>query len=535
MQAYVATLTGALSQEELRSIEAFRRHKHTAILAILFTDIVGSTRATEQLGEEVYSRLRHLHDELFMRIMGRDDAGTVVKQIGDSFLCVFAEPSVAVERAVEFQRALHSNREHLSSGGYTIKVRIGIHLGQVAVENSLQEDVFGSHVNRAARIESAASAGQVLTSLSVQENTVGWLKTHKASNIGQAAYGKARLKGIDEPVELFGFFPSELPPPMVPQLIRKQRGRKLAWYAVGSICILVLATSLFRSGLIGSAKPDPPDTLGPIYVQFELDPLARSHAAGLVDTIAFKESFMRQSIGALYPYRVIDEEALSASLASKGQLYQRHSITGFVGSEYFRDTLGLGGVLLVSPKSDSGVKGDSVRMQLELDMYYKKSPSISGRNLVFTSTSMDHSIGPLVQTMYMSTKAWTIQARVLAVQNEQLTFRLDSGAILVKGTPLRFMREYKGVMGQRQWSESIWAKLAFQRTQDSCAACLASLLTDSVEMARQEPRPEAAFAYGINVSGKVLTLYDTTGTAMWKRTTGYPDRPQPGDLLYLDY
>lgn len=530
-----ATMTGALSQEELQSIETFRRHKHTAILAILFTDIVGSTRATEQLGEEVYARLRHLHDELFMRIMGRDDAGTVVKQIGDSFLCVFAEPSVAVARAVEFQRALHGNREHLTSGGYTIKVRIGIHLGQVAVENALQKDVFGGHVNRAARIESAASAGQVLTSRSVQENTVGWLKTQKGSNIDQAAYGKARLKGIDEPVELFGFFPSELPAPAVPQLIRKQRSRKLALYTVGSICTLALFILLFRSGITGSAKPDLPATLGPIYVQFELDSLARSHAAGLVDTIAFKETFMTQAIGALYPYRVIDEEALSASLASKGQLYQRHSINGSIGSEYFRDTLGLGGVLHVSPDKYLAVKGDSVWMYMELVMHYDKSPSIAGKNMVLTSTSMDHSIGPLVQAMYMSTKAWTIQARVLVVQDEQLTFRLDSGAILVKGTPLRFMREYKGIAGQRQWSERIWAKLAYHRTEDTCAACVVSLLTDSTEMARQEPRPEAAFAYDINVSGKVLTLYDTTGTAMWKRTKGFPDRPQPGDLLYLDY
>src|SRR4051812_32074122 len=121
----------SLSTDEINKIEEFRRAKQTAVLAILFTDIVNSTHATETLGEQTYCKLRHIHDELFTRIMSKDSSGRIIKEIGDSFLCVFAEPSTAVLRAIEFQRAIHSNRENLTVRDYTLKVKIGIHVGQV--------------------------------------------------------------------------------------------------------------------------------------------------------------------------------------------------------------------------------------------------------------------------------------------------------------------------------------------------------------------------------------------------------------------
>ncbi|MBK7112908.1 MAG: adenylate/guanylate cyclase domain-containing protein [Flavobacteriales bacterium] len=132
----------------------------------MFTDIVGSTGAAEAMGDQAYSRLRHVHDELFKRTITRDGAGTIIKQIGDSFLCVFrthcgraARCGVPTGRAREqgepYGRRVHAHGAH------------GIHLGQVAVEDALRPDVFGRHVNMAARIEALATGGQVLTSRSV--------------------------------------------------------------------------------------------------------------------------------------------------------------------------------------------------------------------------------------------------------------------------------------------------------------------------------------------------------------------------------
>ncbi len=148
--------TFLLQPTEIEKIEQFRRSKRTAVLTILFTDIVGFTQFTEDAGETTSSEYRHIHDDLFIETVTKDGSGEIVKQIGDSFLAVFAEPSTAVLRALEFQKKMEENKERLTYNDYTLTVRIGIHLGQVSIEDSIQPDIFGRHVNRASRIDSAS-------------------------------------------------------------------------------------------------------------------------------------------------------------------------------------------------------------------------------------------------------------------------------------------------------------------------------------------------------------------------------------------
>ncbi|MBK7103118.1 MAG: adenylate/guanylate cyclase domain-containing protein [Flavobacteriales bacterium] len=190
--------------------------------------------------------MRHVHDELFKRTITRDGAGTIIKQIGDSFLCVFSEPTAAVQRAVEFQRAVRANKENLTAEGYTLTVRIGIHLGQVAVEDALRPDVFGRHVNMAARIEALATGGQVLTSRSVWENASGWVAGEEGPGIGYIAYGKARLKGFDDPVEVFGFHAKETGALPAPAAIRKRRVQATLLASLAAIVVLVGMFALFQ-------------------------------------------------------------------------------------------------------------------------------------------------------------------------------------------------------------------------------------------------------------------------------------------------
>lgn len=151
-----------LGRDEIAQVDSFRKAKNTAVLAILFSDIEHSTSAAEQLGEQAFTTMRRLHDKLFVETMTRDNSGRIIKEIGDSFLCVFSEPSTAVERAVEFQQAISEHRDALSNEGYSLKVRVGIHFGQVAIENDIAIDIFGQHVNRAARIQSIAEGGKCL-------------------------------------------------------------------------------------------------------------------------------------------------------------------------------------------------------------------------------------------------------------------------------------------------------------------------------------------------------------------------------------
>ena len=187
-----------LNQKEIQQIEQFRQSNKTAVLTILFTDIVGFTKFTEDAGEKISTEFRHIHDELFTKTITRDGAGEIIKHIGDSFLAIFAEPSIAVTRALEFQQSLSENRDNLTHNRYTIRVRIGIHLGQVSLEDTIHPDIFGGQVNKTSRIMSVARGGQVIVSDTVKESAITWIRNSEKETIGVQGLGKIKLKGIKE-------------------------------------------------------------------------------------------------------------------------------------------------------------------------------------------------------------------------------------------------------------------------------------------------------------------------------------------------
>jgi class 3 adenylate cyclase len=114
----------ALTDDAVRAVDEYRRRKRAAVLAILFTDLENSTRLRERLGEQEYEALREQHDSLLSRVIRADDAGAVVQSTGDGVLAVFAEPSTAVQRALEIQAGLR--------GHARLRVRVGIDMGHVS-------------------------------------------------------------------------------------------------------------------------------------------------------------------------------------------------------------------------------------------------------------------------------------------------------------------------------------------------------------------------------------------------------------------
>jgi len=182
-----------LEPEDIQRTEQYRRQKLTAVLAVLFTDIASSTALREELGEVDYERMREEHDSTVAKIIEGDKAGAVVKSTGDGVLAVFSEPSAAVERALQIQETM---REHPY-----LKLRIGIDMGQVSkeTEGGVVKDVFGRHVNRAARIQSLAEPDHVLASFQVYDCAVGWLRS---PNIKWKNHGLAPLKGFAEPISV---------------------------------------------------------------------------------------------------------------------------------------------------------------------------------------------------------------------------------------------------------------------------------------------------------------------------------------------
>ena len=125
-------------------------------VTFLFTDIEGSTRLWEQAPERMQPALvRH---NALARTAVENNRGTVLKMTGDGIYAVFEDALDALRATIDLQQAL---ADPAMMDGVELRVRCGLHTG---VADRVDDDLFGSAVNRAARIMSAAHGGQVLVS-----------------------------------------------------------------------------------------------------------------------------------------------------------------------------------------------------------------------------------------------------------------------------------------------------------------------------------------------------------------------------------
>ena len=174
------------------------RQSNTSVLVIFFDDIRGSTALkaalTDQTDEQAFQKLREEHDALLTEVITREGAGRIIKSTGDGLLAVLYKPSVAVERAMEIQERLHGH-PHLS-------VRMGMDMGEVRVESSGDEflDVFGRHVDWAARAMSLAGGGHICVTSAVYGDAFSWLTK---SRIAWHDHGHYRVKPGEPPLEIF--------------------------------------------------------------------------------------------------------------------------------------------------------------------------------------------------------------------------------------------------------------------------------------------------------------------------------------------
>jgi class 3 adenylate cyclase len=152
----------------------------------LFTDIVGSTRLLENLGDERWSKLLALHDKL-VRTRIVESGGDVIKQTGDGFFASFDDPGAAIDAAVAIQRALQSEV-------FAPEVRIGAHAGTAFKTGASFSDYGGQSVHVAARIGAAAGAGEIV----VSRETIDGIETSFRLSKPRAA----SLKGFEQPVEV---------------------------------------------------------------------------------------------------------------------------------------------------------------------------------------------------------------------------------------------------------------------------------------------------------------------------------------------
>ena len=128
-------------------------------IAVLFTDIVGSTRYFKDQGDLAGRKMLQYHQEIASRPIV-EHSGLVVKTLGDSVMAYFSDPREAIKAAIRIQQELKQHNTTRKTEEQ-FNVRIGIHWGDGIVE---EQDIFGNVVNMAAKIVPLAGGGQIVIS-----------------------------------------------------------------------------------------------------------------------------------------------------------------------------------------------------------------------------------------------------------------------------------------------------------------------------------------------------------------------------------
>jgi predicted ATPase/class 3 adenylate cyclase len=160
-------------------------------VTLLFTDIEGSSTLWEQDGARM-SRALAVHDTLARRAV-ESRHGTVVKMTGDGMHAVFGAALDALAAMLDMQHAL---ADPAATHGMALRVRCGLHAGVVERRDN---DYFGSAVNRAARIMSAAHGGQMLVSEAVADGVREMLP----AAVALRDLGRVRLKDLATPEHVY--------------------------------------------------------------------------------------------------------------------------------------------------------------------------------------------------------------------------------------------------------------------------------------------------------------------------------------------
>ena len=165
------------------------RQLPSGTVTLLFTDIEGSTRLLEEVGDgyaDVLAEHRRVLRDAFTR-----NNGVEVDTQGDAFFVAFARATDAMAAAAEGQAALD---------GGPVRVRIGIHTGEPTVTG---EGYVGLDVHKGARIASSGHGGQVVISEATRQllDADGDLRD----------LGEHRLKDLGAPERLYQLGTTEFP------------------------------------------------------------------------------------------------------------------------------------------------------------------------------------------------------------------------------------------------------------------------------------------------------------------------------------
>ena len=142
------------------SREALRPNQQFSVgsLAVVFTDLQGSTRLYREIGDAVAFGMVMDHFEVLKKAVSKQ-GGAIVKTLGDSIMAVFRRPVAALSAIQQAQTRLAAASPELPR----LRLKASIHYGPcIAVTLHESLDYFGSTVNIAARLQGLSCGGEVV-------------------------------------------------------------------------------------------------------------------------------------------------------------------------------------------------------------------------------------------------------------------------------------------------------------------------------------------------------------------------------------
>jgi adenylate cyclase len=125
--------------------------------AIVVVDVVESVRLMQEDEAGFIERWRRFVHEVRHEVLPKH-GGRMVKSLGDGMLLEFEAVPQAVAAALAIQ--------HAAASADTFRLRLGIHVSDVAVDAS---DIYGSGVNLAARVATLALPGEIIATADARD------------------------------------------------------------------------------------------------------------------------------------------------------------------------------------------------------------------------------------------------------------------------------------------------------------------------------------------------------------------------------
>ena len=152
----------------------------------MFTDIEGSTKLAEALGDAAWDALLRWHDDA-IRAQVKKAGGELVNSTGDGFFVAFDAARPAVDCAIAIQQVL---AEHRRESGFALSVRIGLHSAEASQRT---DDYSGIGVHLASRVAALGAGGEIVATADTLD---------EAGDVPTGTRARRSLRGVSAPVSV---------------------------------------------------------------------------------------------------------------------------------------------------------------------------------------------------------------------------------------------------------------------------------------------------------------------------------------------